>query len=109
MPIATCHVLSMPDNLGPSDVVDAWSRLSGIEPEEMTVDLVTVQQGGKRYQAIAWLYLPSLWPDEAVAALATGLAGALAEVLDVESSSVQVLVSILTSGLVVEAGEIMHW
>jgi hypothetical protein len=75
----------------------------------MTLDFVAVKQGGKRYRAIAWLYLPSLWPEEAVAALATGLAAALAEALDVELSSVQVLTSILTSGLVVEAGEIMHW
>jgi hypothetical protein len=45
----------------------------------------------------------------AVAAVATGGAAALAEALDVESSSVQVLTSILTSGLVVEAGEIMNW
>jgi hypothetical protein len=109
MPIANCHVLSMPDDLGPSDIVEAWSRHSGIEPDEMTLDLVAVQQGGKRYRAIAWLYLPSLWPEEAVDALATGLAAALAEALDVESSSVQVLTSIMTSGLVVEAGEIMHW
>jgi hypothetical protein len=49
-----------------------------------------------------------LWPDEAVAALAPGLAAALAEALDVESSSVQVLTSILMPGSVVEAGEIMH-
>jgi hypothetical protein len=109
MPIASCHVLSMPDGLDPSDIVEAWSRHSEIEPDEMTLDLVAVEQGGKRYRAIAWLYLPSLWPDEAVAALATGLAAALAEALDVESSSVQVLTSILTSGSVVEAGEIMHW
>lgn len=75
----------------------------------MTLDLVAVRQGGKRYGAITWLYLPSLWPDEAVAALATDLAAALAERLEVESSSVQVLTSILTSGLVVEDGEIMQW
>lgn len=109
MPIANCHVLSMPEDLDPSDIVDAWSRHSGIGSDEMTLDLVAVHRGGKRYGAIAWLYLPSLWPEEAVAALSTGLAAALAEALDVESSSVQVLTSILTSGLVVEAGEIVRW
>jgi hypothetical protein len=109
MPIANCHVLSMPTGLDPSDIVAAWSRHSGIEPDEMTLDLVAVQRGGKRYEAIAWLYLPSLWPEEAVAALSTGLAAALAEALDVESASVQVLTSILTPGSVVEAGRIVHW
>jgi hypothetical protein len=62
----------------------------------MTLDLIAVQQGGKRYGAIAWLFLPPLWPEEAVAAIVTGLAAALAEALDVESSSVQVLTVILT-------------
>jgi hypothetical protein len=109
MPIANCHILSMPAGLDPGEIVAAWSRRSGIEPDEMTLDLVAVQRGGKRYAAIAWLYLPSLWSDEAVSALSTGLAGALAEALNVEASSVQVLTSILTSGLVVEAGEIVHW
>jgi hypothetical protein len=109
MPIANCHVLSMAEGLDPSEIVAAWSRRSGIEPNEMTLDLVAVQRGGKRYAAIAWLYLPSLWPEEAVAALSTGLAAALAEALQVESSSVQVLTSILTSGMVVEAGEIVDW
>jgi hypothetical protein len=43
MPIANCHVLSMPNDLGPSDIVEAWSRHSGIEPDEMTLDLIAVQ------------------------------------------------------------------
>jgi hypothetical protein len=72
----------------------AWA---GIEPDEIALVLIAVQQGGERYRAIAWLYLPSFRPEEAVAALSTGLAAALAEALDVESSSVQVLTSILTS------------
>lgn len=105
MPIASCHLLSMPEGLDPSEIVAAWSRHSGIEPDEMTLDLVAVQRGGKRYAAIAWLYLPSLWPEDAVVALSRGLA----EALDVEPSAVQVLTSILTSGRVVEAGEIVHW
>jgi hypothetical protein len=109
MPIASCHVLSMPRGLDPSGIVETWSRHSGIESDEMTLDLVAVQRGGKRYEAIAWLYLPSLWPEEAVAALSTGLAAALAEALDVETASVQVLTSILTPGSVVEAGRIVHW
>jgi hypothetical protein len=67
------------------------------EPDGRTRDLAAVQQGSKRYRAIAWLYLPSLWPGEAVAALASGLAAALAGALDVEASSVEALTSILTS------------
>lgn len=66
-------------------------------------------QGGKRYAAMAWLYLPSLWTDEDVVALSEGLAAALADALDVEPTCVQVLTSIVPSGRVVDAGEVVHW
>ena len=75
----------------------------------MTVNLVAARQGGKRYAAMAWLYLPSLWPDEAVVALSEGLAAALADALAVDPSSVQVLTSIVPPGLVIEDGRIVHW
>jgi hypothetical protein len=58
---------------------------------------------------MAWLYLPSIWPDDAVAALSEGLAAALAGAFFVELSSVQVVTSIVPSGLVVEDGETVHW
>ena len=54
----------MRDNLDPNAIVADWSKRSGIEPDEMTLNLVASRQGGKRYSAMAWLYLPSLWPDE---------------------------------------------
>jgi hypothetical protein len=58
---------------------------------------------------MAWLYLPSIWPDDAVAALSEGLAAALADAFVVEPSSVQIVTSIVASGLVVENGETVHW
>jgi hypothetical protein len=109
MPIATCYVTAIPDDLDPDEIVAEWSTRSGIEPAEMTVNLVATRRGGKRYAAMAWLYLPSLWPDEAVVALSTGLAAALADALGVAPSSVQVVTSIVESGMVVEAGEIARW
>ena len=109
MPIANCHVVSMLDDLDPNQIVAEWSKRSGIEPDEMTLNLVASRQGGKRYAAMAWLYLQSLWPEDAVVALSKGLAAALADALDVEHSSVQIVISIVESGTVVEAGEIVHW
>ena len=58
---------------------------------------------------MGWLYLPSLWLEDAVVALSKGLAAALVDALDVEHSSVQIVISIVESGTVVEAGEIVHW
>jgi hypothetical protein len=39
---------------------------------------------------MAWLYLPSIWPDDAGAALSEALAAALAEAVVVDLSSVHV-------------------
>jgi hypothetical protein len=108
MPIANC-LTSVPHELDADSVVARWSDRSGIDADEMTVNVVQVRQGGKQYAVMAWLYLPSLWSDKDVVALGEGLASALADVLNVEAAAVQVLTSVLTSGSVVEAGETLRW
>ena len=107
MPIANCFIDSPPED--PEGIVRAWSDRSGIAADEMTVNLVHMRQGCKRYALMAWLYLPSLWSDEDVVTLSEGLALALADVLHVQLSGVQVLTSVVTSGSVVEAGETLRW
>jgi hypothetical protein len=108
MPIANCFV-STPDVFDADAVVTLWSARSGIVADEMTVNVVHAGQGGKRYDVMAWLYLPSLWSGEHVVALSEGLAAALAEVMHVPSSAVQVITSVVASGLVVESGETLRW
>jgi hypothetical protein len=109
VPIANCIVASVPDDLDTSAIVAAWSNRSGIDSDEMTINVLEAHQAGKPYAVMAWLYLPSIWPDDAVAALSEGLAAALAGAFFVELSSVQVVTSIVPSGLVVEDGETVHW
>ena len=48
MPIANCHVVFMLDDLDPNHIVAEWSKRAGIEPDEMTLNLVASRQGGKR-------------------------------------------------------------
>ena len=109
MPIANCFIASPPDEPDAEATVAEWSHRSGIAADEMTVNVVHAQQGGKRYAAMAWLYLPSLWSEPDVVALSEGLAAALADVVRVRPSAVQVVTSIVTSGSVVEAGETLRW
>jgi hypothetical protein len=99
----------VPNDLDTSQIVAAWSHRSRIDSDEMTINLLEARQAGKPYAVMAWLYLPSVWPDDAVAALSEGLAAALADAFVVEPSSVQVVTSIVASGLVVEGGETVHW
>ena len=109
MPIVNCFLAPDAEEPDAQAIVAAWSQRSGIAADEMTVNVVRAQQGGKGYEVMAWLYLPSLWPEEDVAALGEGLAVALADVVHVRPSEVQVVTSIVTSGLVVEAGETLRW
>ena len=109
MPIANCFFASAPHELDAETIVLAWSARSGIEADQMTINVVHGQQAGNRYEVIAWLYLPSLCSEPEVVALSEGLAAALEDALHVPSRAVQVLTSIITSGLVVEAGRTLRW
>jgi len=109
MPIASCYLTSSPADADADEIVARWSARSRVDPGEMTVNLISTEQGGKRYAAMAWLYLPSLWADEAVVALSEGLAGALADVLGANPESVMVVTSIVAPGFVVEGGSAVRW
>jgi hypothetical protein len=109
VPIANCLVASVPDELDTSQLVAAWSNRSGVDPDEMTINLLEARQAGKPYAVMAWLYLPSIWSGDAVAALSEGLAAALADAFALDPSAVQVVTSIVASGLVVEDGEAVYW
>lgn len=109
VPIANCFAVSVPAGFDPDALVSAWARFSGIASDEMTVNLMRAEQGGKRYEVMAWLYLPSLWSERDAGALGEGLAAALADGLAVDPSAVQVVTSVVPSGAVVEAGRTLRW
>ena len=60
MPIANCFLAPDAEEPDAQAIVAAWSQRSGIAADAMTVNVVHAQQGGKGYEATAWLYLPSL-------------------------------------------------
>jgi hypothetical protein len=62
VPIANCFVASVPDDLDTSEIVAAWSNRSGIDSDEMTINVLEAHQAGKPYAVMAWLYQPSIWP-----------------------------------------------
>jgi len=109
MPIANCFVRS---DVGPVDadrVVAAWSHASGVADDEMTVNVVRVHQGGKRYAVIASLTLPSLWNADEIERLACGLSDALVDVAEVPAESVVVMTTLVDSGAVFEGGRPVRW
>ena len=109
MPIATCFVRS---DVGPIDadrVVEVWSHSSGVADDEMTVNVLVGEQGGKRYAVMASLTLPSLWGGEEVERLACGLSRALSDVAGVAAHSVVVTITVVESGSVIEDGRPVRW
>ena len=110
MPIANCYLTGgAADAVDPDELVAAWRIASGIASDEMTANLLGTNQGGKRYAAMAWLSVPSVWSGRERDRLSTGLATALTETLDVAPAAVHVSTSIVESGSVVERGEIVRW
>lgn len=109
MPIVSCLVPGDAPMPAPDEIVRSWAEATGIDSSEMTVNLVPAVQGGKRYAAIALLYLPSLWSEDDVVILGEGLAVALAAALGVELPAIQVVTTVVPSGSVVEAGKVIRW
>ncbi|MGR5175316.1 hypothetical protein ACPV4B_01045 [Vibrio parahaemolyticus] len=112
MPVAVCFItseLKLRESQTP-DMVEVWSRHSGIGASEMTVTLIPSEQHfGKSYAVIGHLYLPSVWAEEQVTSLQLGLASALVDCFAIDESQVLIMTSMIESGLVVEGGREIHW
>lgn len=112
MPIANCMVISncYERALHSSDLVALWATESGKSPEHMTINILKcAEQRGNSYDVMANLLLPSLWENKDVHSLQVGLAKALAKYFKVAISDVHVTTNILSSGMVVENGEVVEW
>ena len=109
MPIAICFTTLAVSQDRADKIVRAWARDSGIPSDEMTLNVMSGTQGGKRYAAMAWLYLPTLWSAGDAESLTIGLARSLTGVLDLPSDQVLVVRTGVETGSVVEDGMITRW
>ncbi|AFU97260.2 hypothetical protein [Simiduia agarivorans] len=104
MPIVNC-VISPDCQPSNENLVELWAREAGIDPEHITVNLITRnQQWGKTYKVMANLWLPSVWSDTQVSAIQLGLARALARFYHLHPDDIHVITSVVESGRVVESG-----
>jgi len=113
MPIANCYldplVLSS-INSNKGALIDTWAVESGIKADQMTINIIAYsEQAGRQYQAIANLYLPSLWSEENVSSIQVGLARSIAAVGGVTPDKIMVMTQIIASGHVVENGGVVTW
>jgi len=109
MPIANC-IVTPNCQPGTKDLIELWSRESGISAEHMTANiLVADRQYGNPYTLMATLLLPSMWSEPSISALQTGLARALAHHFLLDLQDIQVVTSIVPSGRIVENGQEVSW
>lgn len=109
MPIAQC--LTRPTLVLDAERVAAkWAQEAPFAADEITV-VTTVLHGlgGKPYDVLARLTLPSLWSAEKVEELQLALARALEAISGSPRTGILVLTEILGSGHVVEGGRVLHW
>jgi hypothetical protein len=112
MPVANCFVqkdcykkVSSSESL-----IELWTAESGLSSEHMTANIIQLtEQRGNAYNIMAVLYLPSMWSEQDVNLLQTGLAYALTRYFNVDINTVHVITHILESGMVVEKGEVLKW
>ena len=109
MPIANC-VITQECLQSSENLIELWSKESGISPEHMTINIVTSrEQLGNKYKIMANLSLPSMWSTSDISSLQVGLAKALSNHFAVAINEVHVITNIVTSGMVVEAGQEIKW
>ena len=110
MPIANCIVKSECRESSGSNLIDLWAQESDTSPAHMTVNIIASrEQHGSPYSVMANLQMPSLWSDADISSLQLGLAKALAQHYQLDLSDVQVISTLVNSGLVVEAGKELQW
>lgn len=109
MPIANC-IIASDVKQGLSNLVELWANESGKSSEHMTINIISsTRQFGNEYSVMANLLLPSAWSSSDVSLLQVGLAKALATHFCISISKVQIVTSIIGSGLVVENGKEIQW
>lgn len=114
MPTANCFI--SPDceyTLDCSqDLIRLWANYSKIPhaASEMTINLIlSKEQKGKKYMAMAFLVLPSIWPKDDISALQLGLSRALSEYYSISIDKVFISTSVINSGFVVENDHEITW
>ena len=109
MPIANCIVASG-CNQGSGNLIELWSKESGISDEHMTANIIfSDQQLGNKYTIMANLQLPSIWSPENISAIQKGLAHALSGYFGLSINKIHVVTNVVSSGMVVENGQEVNW
>jgi hypothetical protein len=112
MPIANCYISSeFAIKAGnDSDLLELWAKHSKQSAEEMTINLINVQQQlGKCYSIMAQLLLPNIWSTNNISLLQTGLAKALSIYFQKPIKQIIVVTILIASGNVVESGKEISW
>lgn len=112
MPIA--NIIIHPDVPQPPDpasaLIDTWCHHARISAEHVTINIVSADaQAGTRYEAMAFVYLPTLWPDTRITDIQRGLACAIADTWRIDPSAVHIVTTMVQSGHVAIGDRTETW
>ena len=110
MPIAYCFVKEklLPE-VSIDQIVNALATEAAMNPNDITVNLVAVQQVGNPYPVMINLYLPAVSSAEDVQNIQLALHKVVTDHFQVLNNEVFIMTSLIQSGHVVENGRTMEW
>lgn len=111
MPIAHCYLSpSLTHQADFAQLVKDWALEIGVSEKDITLNIIsTHQQYGQQYQVMVNLYLPSLWPENAVKNIQESLAALLVKHLSISPQDLFIMTSIIQSGHVYSDGQTEEW
>ncbi|MBT1703557.1 hypothetical protein [Chryseosolibacter indicus] len=109
MPVAT--ILSKKDiHSSGQQIIDSWAEEIGIESNDITINIITdFSQFGNSYPIMVNLYLPTIWNEESVKQIQLSLIEVLSKHLKTEAKDIFIMTMLISSGHVVDKGQIGVW
>ncbi|MTI30747.1 hypothetical protein [Xanthovirga aplysinae] len=111
MPIANCFIKDNKLNQEKlHELAIEWAKMIQVAVNDICITTTSnFMQGGQQYEVMVNLFLPSLWSQDDIKKIQSSLLGLLVKYLEIKSSEIFIITSIIESGHVIENGEIIDW
>lgn len=111
MPIANCYIRKeLSEKVDFSQLIKEWAHALKIRESDITLNVLSdFKQFGQQYPAMINLFLPSLWSEADIEKIQRTLSEMLQKHLEIGSSQLFIMTSIIESGHVFSEGKVERW
>lgn len=110
MPIVNCYTTKKISAELWDQLVSAWAKEIEISEKDITIHVFAgFLQAGAKYELKAVLYLPSLWPDNAVIHIQQSFLTLAEKMLKIKQNDIFLMTQIIQSGHVIDRGKREEW